>query len=95
MLIVAFAKFHIQKLSYLLTTIPPCMSHTQKKLLESKKQCFIATDLDINYLYLLFILICFIFSRKPWQGLCLSKQIEYSNLKDYGCFIPLFNLFWF
>lgn len=47
MLIVAFAKFHIQKLSYLLTT---CMSHTQKKLLESKKQCFIATDLDINYL---------------------------------------------
>lgn len=43
MLIVAFAKFHIQKLSYLLTT---CMSHTQKKLLESKKQCFIATDLD-------------------------------------------------
>lgn len=50
MLIVAFAKFHIQKLIYLLTTIPPCMSHTQKKLLESKKQCFIATDLDINYL---------------------------------------------
>lgn len=49
MLIVAFAKFHIQKLSYLLTTIPHCMSHTQKKL-ETKKQCFIATDLDINYL---------------------------------------------
>lgn len=46
MLIVAFAKFHIQKLSYLLTTIPPCMSHTQKKLLKSKKQCFIAIDLD-------------------------------------------------
>lgn len=46
MLIVAFAKFHIQKLSYLLKTIPPCMSHTQKKLLKSKKQCFIAIDLD-------------------------------------------------
>lgn len=50
MLIVAFAKFHIQKLIFLLTTIPPFMSHTQKKLLESKKQYFIATYLDINYL---------------------------------------------